>query len=75
MSNLCHQLASKSPDLKLIEYFWRFIKHWLRNRKPHSGRCLEELKAAVVDIWNNELTCDYFKRWIDYTPERLQAHN
>ena len=46
----------KSPDLNPIEHCWQFIKQQLRNRKPHGGWTLPELKEAVLDIWNKELT-------------------
>lgn len=63
----------KSPDLNPIEHCWRFIKQRLRNRKPHGGWTLPDLKEAVLDIWNNELTSSYFNKWIDSMPERIEA--
>jgi hypothetical protein len=45
----------------------------LRNRKPHGGWALPELTEAVMDIWANELTQDYFNKWINSMKERLQA--
>jgi hypothetical protein len=63
----------KSPDLNPIEHCWHFIKQRLRNRKPHGGWSLAELTEAVMDIWANELTQDYFNKWIDSMQDRLQA--
>ena len=63
----------KSPDLNPIEHCWRFIKQRLRNRKPHGGWTLPELTEAVMDIWAKELTQDYFNKWIDSLPERIEA--
>lgn len=63
----------KSPDLNPIEHCWRFIKQRLRNRKPHGGWTLPELTKAVMEIWANEMTQDYFNKWIDSIPERLEA--
>ena len=63
----------KSPDLNPIKHCWRFIKQRLRNRKPHGGWTLPDLKAAVMEIWDKELTQTYFNKWIDSMPDRIQA--
>jgi hypothetical protein len=63
---------SYSPDLNPIENVWRILKQRLRNRKPHGGWGLQELKEAVVDVWENEITVDDFNKYIDSIPERLE---
>jgi transposase len=63
----------KSPDLNPIENVWRFIKQRLRNRKPHGGWSLCDLREAVVDIWDNELTPEVYNKWINELPIRIQA--
>ena len=34
---------------------------------------MEELKKAVIDIWDNEITPQIYNKWIDEMPKRLQA--
>lgn len=60
-----------SPNLNPIENVWRILKQRLRNRKPHGGWNLIELKEAVKDIWENEITVEDFNKYIDSLPERL----
>ena len=61
-----------SPDLNPIENVWRILKQRLRNRNPHGGWSLTELKEALIDIWNNEITVEDFNKYIDSLPERLE---
>jgi hypothetical protein len=61
-----------SPDLNPIENFWRVLKQRLRNRKPNGGWRLEELKMAMLDIWENEIPIDLINRYIDSIPQRLE---
>lgn len=60
-----------SPDLNSIENIWRVLKQRLRNRKPHGGWKLEDLKAAMLDIWENEISIDLINRFIDTMPQRI----
>lgn len=60
-----------SPDLNPIENVWRVLKQRLRNRNPHGGWTLTELKEALVDIWNNEITVEDFNKFIDSMPQRI----
>ena len=61
-----------SPDLNPIENVWLILKQRLRNRRPHGGWSLIELKEAVQDIWENEIRIEDFNHYIDSLPERLQ---
>jgi hypothetical protein len=61
-----------SPDLNPIENVWRILKQRLRNRNPHGGWSLEQLKDALVDIWNNEITVEDFNKFIDSMPQRIR---
>lgn len=61
-----------SPDLNPIENVWRILKQRLRNRNPHGGWSLEELKAALIDIWDNEITVEDFNKFIDSMPQRIR---
>lgn len=63
----------QSPDLNPIENVWRVLKQRLRSRKPHGGWSLEQLKKAVQEIWDNEITLNIYNKWIDEIPKRLQA--
>lgn len=54
-----------SPDLNPIENIWRVLKQRLRNRNPHGGWALEDLKEATVDIWENEVSIELINRFID----------
>jgi hypothetical protein len=62
-----------SPDLNPIENLWRVIKQKLRNRKPHGGWTLENLREAVIDIWEHEIGPEIYNKWIDEMPEQIQA--
>jgi len=62
-----------SPDLNPIENVWRVLKQLLRNRRPHGGWSLQQLKEAVVDVWDNEISAEkHFNKYIDSMPERLE---
>lgn len=62
-----------SPNLNLIENVWRILKQLLRNRQPHGGWTIQQLKDAVVDIWKTEISAEkYFNKYIDSMPERLE---
>ena len=60
-----------SPDLNPIENVWRILKQLIRNRKPHGGWSLKDLKEAVMDIWENEIKVEHFNKYIDSLPKRL----
>ena len=62
-----------SPDLNPIENLWRVIKQELRNQKPHDRQTLENLREAVIDIWEHEIAPEIYNKWIDEMPERIQA--
>ena len=61
-----------SPDLNPIENIWRVLKQKLRNRNPYGGWDLEDLKRAILDIWENEISIDMINRFIDTMPQRLE---
>jgi transposase len=61
-----------SPDLNPIENIWRVLKQRLRNRKPHGGWTLCDLKEAMVNIWNNEISVELINRHIDTMPDRIR---
>jgi hypothetical protein len=61
-----------SPDLNLIENIWRVLKQRLRNRNPHGGWKLKDLKEAMLDIWENEISISLINRFVDSIPERLE---
>jgi transposase len=61
-----------SPDLNPIENIWRVLKQKLRNRRPHGGWKLAELKEALLDIWENEISIErHINKYIDTMPERI----
>ncbi|RFU25235.1 hypothetical protein B7463_g11099, partial [Scytalidium lignicola] len=61
-----------SPDLNPIENIWRILKQLLRNRKPHGGWNLEDLKEAMVDIWDHEISIEnHINHFIDTMPQRI----
>jgi len=60
-----------SPDLNPIENIWRVLKQRLRNRKPHGGWTLLDLKQAMVDIWEKEISINLINSYIDTMPERI----
>jgi hypothetical protein len=45
----------------------------MRSRTPHAGWGIKELKAALVEIWDDEISPQLFKEWTDEIPEGLQA--
>jgi len=61
-----------SPDLNPIENIWKVLKQKLRNRNPHGGWALEDLKNAILDIWENEISIDTINRFVDSIPRRLE---
>ncbi|RFU30485.1 hypothetical protein B7463_g5848, partial [Scytalidium lignicola] len=62
----------QSPDLNPIENIWQVLKQLLRNRKPAGGWKLEELKVAMQDIWENEISIErHINHFIDTMPERI----
>jgi hypothetical protein len=60
-----------SPDLNPIENIWRVLKQKIRNRNPHGGWTLSDLKGAMVDIWEKEISIELINRFIDTIPQRL----
>jgi transposase len=61
-----------SPDLNPIENIWRVLKQRLRNRKPHGGWKLSDLKEAMINIWEKEISIDLINKYIDTMPERIR---
>jgi hypothetical protein len=61
-----------SFDLNPIENVWRILKQRLRNRNPHGGWTLIELKDALQDVWDNEITVEDFNKHIDSIPQRIR---
>ena len=61
-----------SFDLNPIENVWRILKQRLRNRNPHGGWTLTELKNALQDVWDNEITVKDFNKFIDSIPQRIR---
>ena len=51
-------LAVYQAKIKELEAAWRWT--------------LPQLIEAIHDIWDHELTVDYFNKWIDSMPERIQ---
>jgi hypothetical protein len=62
----------KSPDLNPIGNLWRVIMQKLRNRRRRRWN-LGDLKDAVFDIWEKEITSEIYNKWIDEMPECLQG--
>ncbi|CZT10276.1 uncharacterized protein RAG0_14798 [Rhynchosporium agropyri] len=62
----------RSPDLNPIENIWRVLKQKLRNRNPHGGWTLEDLKKAMIEVWENEISIELINRFIDTIPQRLE---
>ena len=60
-----------SPDLNPEENIWRRMKQELRNRRPHGGWSLEELKCNVFDIWDHHITQAMIRSHIDTMSERI----
>lgn len=60
-----------SPDLNPIENVWRILKQRIRNRNPYGGWSLEQLKDALINIWENEITVEDFNKFIDSMPQRI----
>jgi transposase len=71
----CHinsiEWPPSSPDLNPIENIWRVLKQRLRNRRPHGGWTLSNLKEALVDIWEKEISIRLINRYIDTMPQRI----
>jgi hypothetical protein len=47
------------------------LKQRLRNRNPRGGWSITQLKEALQDIWENEITVDDFNKHIDSIPQRI----
>ena len=60
-----------SPDLNPEENVWRRVKQELRNRRPHGGWSLEDLKRNVFDIWDSHLMQAMIQRHIDTMSDRI----
>lgn len=60
-----------SPDLNPIENIWRVLKQRLRNRRPHGGWTLSDLKDAMIDIWEKEISIKLINKYIDTMLQRI----
>jgi hypothetical protein len=48
------------------------MKQKLRYRRPHGWWKLAELKEALLDIWENEISIErHINKYIDTMPERI----
>jgi hypothetical protein len=72
----CRQLGisqmpwpGQSPDLNPIENMWSFLKTKVR---AHCPRTLDELKAAILQVWFNEIPLWYCQRLINSMPSRIK---
>ena len=63
----------ESPHLNPIENVWSVLKQKLHSRKPHGGWSITQLKEAVLDVWDNEITPQIYNKWIDELLKCLQA--
>ena len=61
-----------SPDLNPIENIWRVLKRRLRSREPHGAWKLSDLKEAMINIWEREISIDLINKYIDTMPERIR---
>lgn len=50
------------------------IRHeWTTPKKSRFfGWSMQELKEALIDIWNNEITVEDFNKFIDSMPQRIR---
>jgi hypothetical protein len=47
----------------------------LRRRNPYGGWNIENLKKAMINIWENEISIELINKFIDFLPERLEGQN
>ena len=59
-----------SPDLNPIKNLWSFMKQKIANHNPTSP---ENLKEVTVNVWVNEITCDYCKTLARSMPKHISA--
>jgi transposase len=62
--------TGNSPDFNIIENVWSEIKRKLSSK---TLKTKEELKEAVLYIWNNEITLDFIKKLYESIPKRVKA--
>jgi hypothetical protein len=59
-----------SPDLNPIENLWRLVGLKVNRAQPKNER---ELKEAVIDSWNHNVTPEIIHGLIDSMPDRIAA--